>query len=237
MSKTKPALEREGIPTPKNVAQATQEGNTPQHTDLQHRDAIGMADSIAHDINRLKALCVSIERTAEGAQNYVTCPDYELQMIQQLADLGAESVERIAHRALALCDIIKLDLTAIKDRGGDVKPTFKDGHEAAHTWWVRFLDARDAAAPHFFNSNLREFASILPPDHLRQFLDAVGALMVSWIVAGDPTRQAYFGAAYVEFNTLKPQEQDAQFDGEGTPLTDLARAMKREDRIGDKVAA
>lgn len=106
--------------------------------------------------------------------------------------------------------------------------TFRDGYEAAHAWWLRFLDARDAAHPYKFNSNLREFASILPPEQIPQFLDSVGALMVTWIVDGEPTDLCFVGPAYVEFNSLSPAEQDAQTDGDGNPLTDLARAMKRE---------
>lgn len=112
---------------------------------------------------------------------------------------------------------------------------FRDGHEAAYVWWLRFLEAHEAAGGYFFSSNLREFASILPANQIRQFLDSVGALMVAWIVAGEPTRKCYIGAAHIAFNDLSPEQQDAQFDGNGAPLTALAQAMAQDEAKGVSV--
>lgn len=84
---------------------------------LQHQDAISQAENFANRVSQLKALFIALERLAHGAQNYGTCPDFELQMIRQLADLGTDNADRLYSVMAGLQDIIKFDLVPVADVG------------------------------------------------------------------------------------------------------------------------
>ncbi|MCQ9615915.1 hypothetical protein L1889_03705 [Paenalcaligenes niemegkensis] len=106
---------------------------------------------------------------------------------------------------------------------------FTDGYTAAAVWWNEFLERKEAAEGYFFYSNLRESIPPLRYEAQCQFLDAIGELMVSWMVSGEPSSIRSFGPACVEFTKLSPEGQDAQVDDNGSPLTNLALAMEREN--------
>ncbi|MFJ3465328.1 hypothetical protein [Achromobacter spanius] len=66
-------------------------------------------------------------------------------------------------------------------------PFRADGFRAAEQWHVGFCAAAEAAEGYLFPSGLRQAFEALPDSARPDFLDAIGALLVSFQVIGEPT--------------------------------------------------
>lgn len=236
MSKNSIALTQgEGISTTLIVAKNKESGNTrlsfnSAYAERPSRISIDMAADALKDgaraLARVAAICQAIRKEA-------STPDGCRITIRQLAEAGSY----IAHDISNHLDVEQDELRGRSssepaphvEQEADSSAAFPDGYEAAHTWWRAFLDARDAAKPYEFDSNLRNFGLSLPIEQLGEFLDAVGALVVCWMTAGEPARECKMNAPRIAFTRLSPEEQDAQFDDDGEPVTDLAREIWRSE--------
>lgn len=107
---------------------------------------------------------------------------------------------------------------------GNARP-FPNGYAACAAWWRDFSDRLDVAEAYSVDPKLYEAVQALPHDQLSDFCDALGEMLVSWKRSSEPEHTYTSNPARVAFCKLSPNEQDAQFDGNYEPCTDLARQM------------
>lgn len=88
-------------------------------------------------------------------------------------------------------------------------PFIANGFHAAEQWHVAFCAAADAAEGYLFPSGLRQTFEALPNSARPDFLDAVGALLVSFHVIGIPTPGRQNLREDVALHAMTPAEQDA----------------------------
>lgn len=97
-------------------------------------------------------------------------------------------------------------------------PFRADGFRAAEQWHVAFCVAAEAAEGYLFPSGLRQAFEALPDSARPDFLDAIGALLVSFQVIGIPVAGRQNLREDVQLCAMSHEEQDrwAQTqDGEG----------------------
>ncbi len=87
-------------------------------------------------------------------------------------------------------------------------PFRADGFRAAEQWHVAFCAAADAARGYLFPSGLRQAFEALPLPARSDFLDAVGALLVSFAVIGAPAPGRQNLREDVALALKSPEEQD-----------------------------
>lgn len=105
-----------------------------------------------------------------------------------------------------------------------INQPFPNGYAACAAWWRDFSDRIDAAEGYFIDPKLREFTQALPADQVGDFIDALGEVLITWKISGEPANDYTNGPPDVAFCKLSRHEQDQQYD-DGEPATDLARAM------------
>lgn len=124
-----------------------------------------------------------------------------------------QGAEGISHP----CNLAKASFT-VNDSSTCALPFSVDGFHAAELWHVAFCAAADAAEGYLFPSGLRQAFEALPMSARTDFLDAVGALLVSFQVIGTPAPGRQNLLEDVRLHSMTPEEQDkwaqAQ-DGEG----------------------
>lgn len=155
-------------------------------------------------------------RQAADLANTLMSPSYH--------SLEPDEQDILVPRLVSLIDMARESLCA-NQQSAEGAGALPDGYAAAGAWWRAFCARRDAAAPYAFPSELKEFALSLAPEHMLQFLDAIGEMMVTRETAGVPSADYLFSSGRVQFCCLSPQEQDAQWDEDGKPVTELARRM------------
>ncbi|WPQ33674.1 hypothetical protein [Achromobacter xylosoxidans] len=88
------------------------------------------------------------------------------------------------------------------------------GHRAAEAWYLDLVHRADAAGGNFVPSMLRETHDALPEAARGGFLDAIGALLVTAEISGDPVAGAQNLTEDIYMYSLSPAEQ-RQFVQEG----------------------
>lgn len=88
------------------------------------------------------------------------------------------------------------------------KSPFTDGYAAAEAWYVD-LDARATidGTDTWVMPKLREAFHELPPEQRGNFLDAIGALIVEYLVCGEPVADRWEAAECVRNCALTIEEQ------------------------------
>ncbi|MDH2052558.1 hypothetical protein [Achromobacter marplatensis] len=83
-----------------------------------------------------------------------------------------------------------------------------DGFRAAQEWHVTFCAAANAAEGYLFRSGLRQAFEGLAPSSQSDFLDAIGALLVTFQVIGEPVPGRQNLREEVQLHAMKPERQD-----------------------------
>ncbi|MFY2035828.1 hypothetical protein ACOTDT_19100 [Achromobacter xylosoxidans] len=84
-----------------------------------------------------------------------------------------------------------------------------DGFRSAEAWHVSLCEAAKASKGFFFPSLLRECFTALPETAQGDFLDGIGALMVSWEVVGRPVPGKQNLRNSASLCAMSPEQQDA----------------------------
>ncbi len=87
-------------------------------------------------------------------------------------------------------------------------PFSANGFRAAEQWHVGFCAAAEAAEGYLFPSGLRQAFEALPDSARPDFIDAIGALLVSFHVIGEPTPGRQNLQEEVALCHMSPEEQD-----------------------------
>lgn len=85
----------------------------------------------------------------------------------------------------------------------------RPGHQAAANWYADFEERVEGAGGYFVPSNLRDAFDHLPTEQRGDFLDAVGTLLVTWKVCGEPVAEHFDFIESIKFDAMPPNEQDA----------------------------
>lgn len=89
------------------------------------------------------------------------------------------------------------------------------GFQAAEQWHISLYASADEAQGYFFPSGLRRAFEALPDAAGGDFLDAIGALLVSLVVTGEPEPGAQDLRGDVQLHALPYIEQDRLASGYG----------------------
>lgn len=90
-----------------------------------------------------------------------------------------------------------------------------DGFHAAEQWYAAFKVAADKAGnSYMFPSGLRQAFAALPASARNDFLDGIGALMVSWTAYGEPVPEGIDLREEMRVSGMTADEQDKWFDPE-----------------------
>lgn len=83
-----------------------------------------------------------------------------------------------------------------------------DGFTAAEQWHVYLCASAKAAQGYLIPSNLRQAFEALPSSARADFLDAIGALLVSFQVIGTPVPSRQNLREDARLHSMTPEEQD-----------------------------
>lgn len=95
-------------------------------------------------------------------------------------------------------------------------PFSANGFRAAEQWHVGFCAAAEAAEGYLFPSGLRQAFETLPCAARSDFLDAIGALLVSFQVIGIPAPGRQNLREEVQLCTMSHEEQDRWVQAQDT---------------------
>ncbi len=120
---------------------------------------------------------------------------------QSIRPQGAEGISHV--RTIAKHPLTVNSLSTISF------PFSTNGFRATEQWHMSFCAAAEAAEGYFFPSGLRQAFEALPHSARPDFIDAIGALLVSFQVIGEPIpgRQNLRGT--VELGNMTHEEQEA----------------------------
>lgn len=104
-------------------------------------------------------------------------------------------------------NVAKLPFTVNEPSTSCPRPA-DDGFAAAKAWHVALCESADAAKGYLFPSGLRQAYEALPASAQLDFLDAVGALFVSFEVIGRPVPGRQTLRTEVLLQRMSPQGQD-----------------------------